>query len=359
MIFVDEVIIAVKAGDGGNGCCSFRHEKYVPLGGPDGGDGGHGGDVILAVDEGISTLLDLRYNMHQNADRGGYGKGRQMTGKNGRNRLVRVPPGTIAYNADSGELLGEVLNPRDKLVLARGGRGGRGNMRFVSATNQAPRRCDPGGKGEALRVRLELKLLADVGLVGFPNAGKSTLISAISKAKPKIADYPFTTLVPNLGVVKPPRGIGFVIADIPGLIEGAHEGAGLGHQFLRHVERCSVLLYLIDFSYDRGETANPLNDLLTLRNELKLYAPEMLEKPQLVALNKADLNPDPEAVAALEKSVNELGLDFRVISAVARIGLDELMNTLDDRIIRPKPDLATEADRPVPQMAMPHENEDE
>lgn len=353
MIFVDEVTIYVKAGDGGKGCCSFRREKYVPLGGPDGGDGGCGGDVRLVVDEGLSTLLDLRYNQHQRAEPGVPGKGKQMTGRNGRPCLVRVPPGTIAFNAETGERLGEVLYPGDSLLVARGGRGGRGNMRFVTATNQAPRRTDPGEEGENLRLRLELKLLADVGLVGFPNAGKSTLISAVSRAKPKIADYPFTTLVPNLGVVQTPHGTSFVLADIPGLIEGAHGGAGLGHQFLRHVERCSVLLYLLDFSSDRSEEPDPLADLDILRRELELYAPEMLAKPQLVALNKADLNPDPEALARLRAGVEARGLPFLVISAAARSGLDSLLVELERRINRPAPQPVTEADRPVPEDGEP------
>ncbi len=333
MKFVDEVIIHVEAGAGGNGCMSFRREKYAPRGGPDGGDGGGGGDVVLVGDPGISTLLDLRYNQHQRAKHGVHGKGKQMTGARSKDKLVRVPLGTIASDAETGEVLGEVLEINERLRVAKGGRGGRGNLRFVSSVNRAPRRADPGEPGEARRVRLELKLLADVGLVGFPNAGKSTLISALSAARPKIADYPFTTLVPNLGVVRTKSGFSFVMADIPGLIEGASDGAGMGIQFLRHVERCSVLAFLLDFSTDRE--SSPLEDYRVLCSELERFAPEMLKKPRVVGLNKMDLNPDPEQVEEIRAFFAQADVPFTEISAATRRQIDDLVMLLDMQIPRP------------------------
>lgn len=335
MKFVDEVTIYVEGGEGGNGCSSFRREKYVPRGGPDGGDGGDGGNVILVGDGQIGTLLDLRYNQHQRAGRGAHGKGKQMTGARGMDRLVRVPLGSIACERESGELLSEIVKDGERLVIAKGGSGGRGNMRFTSAKNRSPRRADPGEPGEQKRLRLELKLLADVGLVGYPNVGKSTLISVVSSAKPKIADYPFTTLVPNLGVARARSGRSFVIADIPGLIEGASEGAGLGMRFLRHVERCAVLLHLVEFNEERG--GDPLKDFHALKKELGHFAPEMLEKPQLAALTKSDLNPDPEKVAEIETAFKKFGLPFHVISSVTKSGLDDLLDALDARIKRQEP----------------------
>lgn len=316
---------------------SFRREKYVPRGGPDGGDGGDGGDVVLVVDSQISTLLDLRYNQHQRADRGVHGKGKGMHGARGKSCEVRVPPGTVAYDYETDELLGELINKDDSLVVAKGGRGGRGNKRFATSTNRAPRRADPGEKGESKRVRLELKLLADVGLVGFPSVGKSTLISAVSAAKPKIADYPFTTLVPNLGVVRAREGRTFVIADIPGLIEGASEGAGLGIQFLRHIERCSVLLHIVEFNEYRGST--PIKDYHALKNELLNYAPEMLEKPQVAVLNKIDLGYEEEKVQELKEEFEKLEIPFLTVSAVSKQGLQELIDLLDSYIEREEPEL--------------------
>ncbi len=360
MKFVDEVSIYVEAGNGGNGCCSFRHEKYVPRGGPDGGDGGRGGDVYLVADTGASTLLDLRYNQHQRGKRGSHGKGKQMTGAAGQDRLVRVPEGTIAYDVETGELIGEVLKQGQRLLLAHGGRGGRGNMRFLSSKNQAPRRADPGEPGEVRQVRLELKLLADVGLVGFPNVGKSTLISACSKARPKIADYPFTTIIPNLGVVQADSGNSFVMADIPGLIEGAADGAGMGIRFLRHVERCSVLLHVLEFNEERG--GEPLADYEALCSELKQYAPEMLDKPQIVCLNKTDLSPDSEAVEDLRSAFNKLDIPFFTISAATRKGLKKLLNQLDQLIKRPEPELTPFeefAPTPCSEVTWSSEEEDE
>lgn len=336
MKFVDEVKIYVLGGTGGNGCSSFRRERYVPLGGPNGGDGGDGGSVVLVADGQLSTLLDLRYNQHQRAPRGIHGKGKQMYGARGEDLLVRVPRGTLIFDSETDEFLGEVLAEGEQVVVAKGGKGGRGNMKFATSTNRAPKRADPGQPGQERRLRLELKLLADVGLVGFPSVGKSTLIAAVSQARPKIADYPFTTLVPNLGVVRARSGNSFVIADIPGLIDGASDGAGLGLQFLRHVERCSVLLHLLEFNeYREG---GPLEDYHALLKELEKYSPEMLEKPQLAALNKADLNPEEEEVQALRKAFEEKGIPFFVISAVARQGLDELLSAMDGFIEREEPE---------------------
>ena len=247
-MFVDQVAIIAQAGDGGDGCSSFRREKYVPLGGPDGGDGGRGGDVVLETDPNLTTLIDLRYQKTYRAEHGNPGKGKQMTGKSGKNLLIRLPPGTLVKDKDSGELLVDLKEAHQQYIVAKGGNGGHGNLHFQSSTQRAPRKLEPGWPGGSRNLFLELKLLADVGIMGFPNAGKSTLISKISNARPKIADYPFTTLVPNLGVVRLAEGESFVAADIPGLIEGAHTGKGLGHQFLKHIERTRLLLHLIDFS---------------------------------------------------------------------------------------------------------------
>lgn len=283
--FVDQAKIYVKAGDGGPGCVSFRREKYVPRGGPDGGDGGDGGDVILVADPQVHTLYDFYHQVHFRAENGRPGQGKKMKGKDGEDLLLRVPVGTVVRDAETGELLGDLITPGQTLVVARGGKGGRGNAHFATPTRQAPRFAEKGTPGEERWLLLELKLIADVGLVGFPNAGKSTLLAQISAAKPKIADYPFTTLEPNLGVVKLPEGETFVVADIPGLIEGAHRGVGLGHEFLRHIERTRVLLYILDIS--REELM--VEDFKTLRKELELYNPTLLAKPYLIAFNKIDL----------------------------------------------------------------------
>ena len=295
-MFIDQVSISVKAGDGGNGCCSFRREKYIPLGGPDGGDGGKGGDVILAVDTNLTTLIDLRYKKFYQAENGKPGKGNQMTGKSGKTLIIRIPPGTLVKNEDTGEMLVDLKEPDQQFVVAKGGNYGQGNARFKTSTNRAPTKVGKGKPGEVCRLFLELKLLADVGIIGFPNAGKSTLIARISNARPKVAGYPFTTLVPNLGIIKLDEGESFVAADIPGIIEGAHKGKGLGHQFLRHIERTSLLLHLIDFS--DVESENILNNYRKLQLELKAFSESLFLKPQILVATKMD---DPKSIENLEK----------------------------------------------------------
>jgi len=285
-VFIDSVEIDVAGGRGGSGSEAFRREKGVPRGGPAGGDGGSGGDVVLVADDSLTTLSDYRYRRHHRGERGRHGEGSNRTGKSGRDVELRVPPGTIAVDSRSDEALGELLAAGDRLVVARGGRGGWGNVRFASATHQAPRRWEPGGEGEHRLVRLELKLLADVGLVGEPNAGKSTLLSRISQARPKIADYPFTTLTPNLGVVEMPDFRSFVVADIPGIIEGAHEGKGLGHRFLRHIERTRALAILLPV-----DDEDPAATLAGLRDELERYSPGLAALPFAVVFSKMDLHP--------------------------------------------------------------------
>ena len=288
--FADRATIRVEAGDGGPGAISFRREKYVPKGGPDGGDGGKGGSVILEVDPNKRTLLDFQAEKMFRAGRGEQGSGQTSTGKDGKDLTIRVPPGTQVRDAETGDVLADLVEPGLRWVAAQGGKGGRGNERFKTATNQAPRRADPGIPGEKKTLSLELKLVADAGLVGFPNAGKSTLLSAVSSARPKIADYPFTTLRPVLGVVSLTDERTFVLEDIPGLIEGASLGKGLGHEFLRHVERTRMLVFLVDVT-----TEDPAQALKTLEAELRAWSPELLEKPRLVAFSKADLLPPGEA----------------------------------------------------------------
>lgn len=283
-MFVDQATINVYAGDGGAGAEAFRREKYVAQGGPSGGNGGQGGDVLLEADAQLSTLLDFRYHQHYKAERGQHGEGSNKTGRSGEDLILRVPPGTYVTDADTGESLGELLEPGDRLLVARGGRGGRGNAAFASPTNRAPREWEPGQFGEERRLTLELKLIADVGLVGFPNAGKSTLLAAVSSARPKVADYPFTTLQPNLGVVELVGSRSFVLADIPGIIEGAHEGKGLGFQFLRHIERTRVLSFVLP-----ADSPDLAAELETLRTELAEYSAELAEKPFSVVVSKADL----------------------------------------------------------------------
>ncbi len=283
-MFLDSVTIEVRGGRGGSGAEAFRREKGVPRGGPAGGDGGKGGDVRLEADPSLTTLADYRYRRHHAAERGRHGEGSNRTGRSGRDLVLRVPPGTIAVDDETGEALGELLDPDDTLLVARGGRGGRGNVRFTSATRQAPRRWEPGGAGDQRRIRLELKLLADVGLVGEPNAGKSTLLARISAARPRIADYPFTTLTPNLGVVDLPDFRSFVVADIPGIIEGAHKGKGLGHRFLRHIERTRALAMLLPV-----DVPDPARTLAGLRSEIERYSPRLAELPWAVVFSKMDL----------------------------------------------------------------------
>jgi len=326
MQFVDEVKIHVKAGDGGRGCLSFRREKFVELGGPDGGDGGDGGDVIVRVDPGLGTLLDFRYKQHLKAERGGHGMGKNRHGKGGETLTILVPPGTLIYDAESGELLADLVEAGHEMVLLHGGRGGRGNARFATSTNRAPRHFQPGTPGEERWLRLELKLLADVGLVGMPNAGKSTLISAISAARPKIADYPFTTLVPNLGVVRWGGYKSFVVADIPGLIEGASEGHGLGTRFLRHVERTDLFLHLVDLS--ELQPGDPLENFEKINRELQRHNPELAAKPQLVVLSKQDVTEVREKTAAAQVYFAERGYTVFPISAVSGAGVAELVQAV-------------------------------
>jgi len=327
MKFVDEVKIRVKAGDGGNGAVAWRREKYIPRGGPAGGDGGNGGDVVLRVDPQLSTLLDYRFVREHKARNGGHGLGSDCNGTDGEDLVLRVPPGTVVKDAASGEVVADLNEPGD-FVIAKGGKGGLGNMNFATSTNQAPRFAEDGTPGEEKELVLELKLLADVGIVGYPNAGKSTLISVISRARPKIADYPFTTLTPNLGVVGW-RDRSFVVADIPGLIEGAHSGAGLGHQFLRHVERCRVLVHLVEGENPEPGRA-PKADLDAIDRELALYSPELAKKPQVIAVTKVDV---PEARAAGEKLAKLLGrrkkpVKVHLVSAVTGEGMKELLDAV-------------------------------
>ncbi|WP_418790724.1 GTPase ObgE [Phosphitispora sp. TUW77] len=321
-MFYDKAKVYVKGGDGGNGVVAFRREKYVPLGGPSGGDGGNGGSVVLNADEGLRTLVDFRYQRHYKADRGEHGQGKGMHGRGAGDMQISVPVGTIIRDAESGELLADMTVHGQQVVVAAGGRGGRGNARFASAANKAPRIAEKGEPGQERWLDLELKLLADVGLVGFPNAGKSTIISRISAAKPKIADYPFTTLVPNLGVVRMPDGHSFIVADIPGLIEGAHQGAGLGHEFLRHVERTRVLVHLVDMAGVDGR--DPITDFRTINRELEAYNPGLAQRPQIVAANKMDL---PGAAENYQIFKSELGdaVEIFPISAVTGKGVESLL----------------------------------
>lgn len=326
MKFVDEVKIHVKSGDGGRGCLSFRREKFIPLGGPDGGDGGDGGDVWFRVDEALSTLLDFRYKVHYKAERGAHGRGKNMHGKAGESLHILVPTGTLIYDADSGELLADLITPGQEILLLKGGMGGRGNARFATSTNRAPRHVQPGMPGEERTLRLELKLLADVGLVGLPNAGKSTLISSVSAARPKIADYPFTTLVPNLGVVPYGGYKSFVMADIPGLIEGASEGHGLGTRFLRHVERTDLFLHLVDLS--SMQEGDPKEAFATINRELGRHNPELLEKTQLVVLSKQDITEVRELTAEIRPWFEQQGYRVFPISAVTGDGLPALIQAI-------------------------------
>jgi GTP-binding protein len=326
MKFVDEARIHVKAGDGGNGCVSFRRERFVPRGGPDGGDGGKGGDVILQADSQLSTLLDFTYPKPFRAQKGTHGKGKDKTGKNGENLILRVPTGTLARDDGTGEVLQDFLFQDQRFVIAHGGRGGRGNARFATPTHRAPRQAEEGQKGEERWLRLELKLFADVGLIGFPNAGKSTLLSKISSARPKIADYPFTTLVPNLGVVTGEQKRSFVVADIPGLIEGASKGAGLGLTFLRHVERTRLFVHLLDVS--EGFSRHPMRDFHALNNELKAYHPSLLEKIQIVALNKIDIPSVRKRAAEAKKQFDQMGYPLYLISGKTGKGVEALMDAV-------------------------------
>ncbi len=339
-MFIDEAVIEVEAGSGGNGCVSFRREKYVPRGGPDGGDGGRGGDVILVADESLNTLLDYHYRTRYKAENGGHGSGKTRRGRNGQPLILRVPVGTLVYDTDTGVLLADLSRHGQRFVVARGGKGGRGNAAFATPTRQAPRFAEKGLPGEKRRIRLELKLLADVGLVGMPNAGKSTLLSRVSAARPKIADYPFTTLTPHLGVVRW-NDQTFVMADIPGLIEGAHAGVGLGHQFLRHIERARLLLYLLDAS--PLAEPDPLTAFEILQTELRLYSPALLEKPALAALNKIDTLPDRSVLTPVQEALQARGLTVFCISAATGEGVDALIGALAQQVASlPAPQPLTE-----------------
>ena len=329
-MFVDEAKIFVKAGNGGNGCIAFRREKYVPRGGPSGGDGGNGGSIYLEANLNDNTLLRYRYNREFKADRGRHGEGSNCTGYSGEDMILKVPVGTLAFDDQTGETIADLATPGQRVLIVHGGRGGRGNQHFAKPWHQAPREHEDGFPGEERHLRLELKLLADVGLVGFPNAGKSTLISRISAARPKIADYPFTTLEPGLGVVQLPDDRTFVVADIPGLIEGASEGHGLGTQFLRHIERTRLLIHMVDVSDITGR--DPRQDFDIIRNELSSYSEELGSKPMIVVASKIDAAQDLDRVEAVRAIAAEHGLEFMQISSATGEGLEELKETIYTRL---------------------------
>jgi GTP-binding protein len=323
MQFIDQVEIEVQGGKGGDGIVSFRREKYVPAGGPSGGNGGRGGSVILVAVEHLQTLLDFKYAKNFQADHGKRGGPNNCTGASGKDLLLEVPCGTMIYDADTDELIGDLVTKEQTLLVAKGGKGGLGNQHFLSNSNRAPEYALPGLEGESRRLRLELKLLAEVGIIGLPNAGKSTLISALSSARPKIADYPFTTLIPNLGVVRKPTGDGTVFADIPGLIEGASQGIGLGHEFLRHIERTRLLLHLLDIN-----SVDPLHDYQIIQNELEAYGKGLSDRRQIIALNKIDTVDEETQLMIKEELAKITNSPIFLISAVSRTGLDILLNTV-------------------------------
>jgi GTPase len=332
-MFIDEAKIRVKAGDGGNGCVAFRREKFVPRGGPSGGDGGDGGDVIMESSERHNTLVHFRFNPEYKAQRGRHGEGSNKTGREGEDVLLKVPVGTILYDDDTGEKVHDFSRPDERIIVAKGGRGGRGNARFATPVHRAPREHEDGRPGEERNFRLELKLLADVGLVGYPNVGKSTLISRISAARPKIADYPFTTLQPNLGVVvvgKEPDEKSFVVADIPGLIEGAHTGSGLGTQFLRHIERTRLLVHLVDVSDGSGRP-DPVKDFEVIMGELESFGAGLEKKPMLVAASKIDIA-NKDKLAKLKRFCKKQGLELFPISAVTGKGVDALKYAMAEKV---------------------------
>ncbi|HVX14510.1 MAG TPA: GTPase ObgE [Pirellulales bacterium] len=319
-MFVDRVTIQVQGGNGGNGCVSFRREKYVPRGGPDGGDGGDGGSVILLAEEGIDSLAALSHRRHWKGGGGGGGRGANCHGRSADDLVIRVPPGTIVYDAVGGFVLKDLVRAGDQVIAARGGSGGKGNTHFKSGTQRAPRQSTPGEAGEARQLILELKVIADVGLIGKPNAGKSTLLSRLSRARPEIAAYPFTTKYPNLGLVQLNFDRSFVLADIPGLIEGAHAGLGLGHEFLRHIERSGILVHLVE--PEPADGSDPLTNYRVIHDELRLYNPVLLERPEIVVVSKAEL---PEAAATRERLSADLSREVLAISAVTGVGLDKLL----------------------------------
>ena len=330
-MFIDEARIYVKAGDGGNGCLAFRREKYVPRGGPSGGDGGRGGDVYMVANDQINTLLHFRFNPEHKAQRGRHGEGSDCTGQDGETIELQVPIGTVVYDEARGEKLHDFTHDGERVLVARGGRGGKGNARFATSTHQAPTEHEPGKPGQERRLRLELKLLADAGLVGFPNAGKSTLISRISAARPKIADYPFTTLEPNLGVVKLDDFRSFVVADIPGLIEGAHLGHGLGTQFLRHIERTKLLVHMVDVSDATGR--DPVEDFETVMRELASFNEDLAKKPMIVVASKMDAAQDAARVTSLKRLAAERGLPYLEVSSVTGLGLEALKHAIAERVL--------------------------
>lgn len=329
-MFIDQVNVYVKGGDGGNGMVAFRREKYVPNGGPAGGDGGDGADVIFEVDEGLRTLMDFRYQRHFKAVRGENGGPKNQHGKNAKDMVVRVPPGTVVYDRETDELICDLTEQGRRAVIAKGGRGGRGNTRFATAVNPAPHHAENGEPGQEREIRIELKLLADVGLVGFPSVGKSTLLSVVSSAKPKVADYHFTTIVPNLGVVSMDEERSFVIADLPGLIEGAHQGAGLGHQFLRHIERTRVIIHVIDMASTEGR--DPYDDFEKINEELRQYEWRLMERPQVIAANKMDIPGAEENLEAFKGQLKEHSQEVEIfpISAVSKKGLLPLLSFVAD-----------------------------
>lgn len=354
-MFVDQVKIYVKGGDGGNGMVAFRREKYVPNGGPAGGDGGRGADVVFEVEEGLRTLMDFRYQRHFKAPRGEHGMSKSMHGKNAKDLVVKVPPGTIVADANTGEVISDLTVHGQRAIIAKGGRGGRGNTRFATPANPAPELSENGEPGQERDVTLELKLLADVGLVGFPSVGKSTLLSVVSSAKPKIAEYHFTTIVPNLGMVETEDGRSFVLADLPGLIEGAHSGVGLGHQFLRHIERTRVIVHVIDMAATEGR--DPFEDYLTINKELAEYNLRLTERPQIIVANKMDM---PEAEENLQVFKEKMTDDYPIfpISALTRKGLRDLLFAVADKLEdTPEFPLMEEEETGVHRVVYKHESE--
>lgn len=355
-MFVDQVKVYVKGGDGGNGMVAYRREKYVPKGGPAGGDGGKGADVIFEVEEGLRTLMDFRYQRHFKAKRGEHGMSKNQHGKNAETMIVKVPPGTVVTDDDTGEVLADLTKHGQRAVIAKGGRGGRGNSRFATPANPAPEIAENGEPGQERYVNLELKVLADVGLVGFPSVGKSTLLSVVSAAKPKIADYHFTTIVPNLGVVETEDNRSFVMADLPGLIEGAHQGVGLGHQFLRHIERTRVIVHVIDMSAMEGR--DPYDDYVTINEELKEYNLRLTERPQVIVANKMDIPEAEENLAAFKEKLNK---DVKIfpISAITRQGLRDLLFTIADLLeTTPEFPLEVEEETSIHRVMYRHEKEE-
>ena len=328
MKFIDTAEIQVKAGNGGNGCVSFRREKYIPRGGPDGGDGGNGGNIVIRSSTRLSTLIDFRYVRHYRAENGVHGKGKNKYGRNGRDRIIEVPVGTQVYDADTAGLITDLSGPGKEIIIAKGGKGGKGNSRFVSSTHQVPLESEPGGPGEQRHIRLELKLLADVGLVGFPNVGKSSLIKRVSNAQPKVADYPFTTVAPILGIVRYKDEKSFVIADIPGLIEGAHQGKGLGDQFLKHIERTKLIVHILDATRD----SDPYRDYLIIDNELQSYGGSLVHKDQIVVINKIDIPVVRNQLMDYKETFRAHDIELFPVSCASGEGIDKLLDEIAKKL---------------------------